>query len=36
MSDEQPTQQGEHTEAVLLKLGLSWDDIAKLKERAVI
>jgi crotonobetainyl-CoA:carnitine CoA-transferase CaiB-like acyl-CoA transferase len=40
--DEEPAQptrspeQGEHTEAVLLKLGLSWDEIAKLKERAVI
>jgi crotonobetainyl-CoA:carnitine CoA-transferase CaiB-like acyl-CoA transferase len=29
-------EQGEHTETVLLNLGLSWDDIAKLKERDVI
>jgi crotonobetainyl-CoA:carnitine CoA-transferase CaiB-like acyl-CoA transferase len=29
-------EQGEHTETVLLNLGLSWDDITKLKERAVI
>ncbi len=40
--DEEPArttrapEQGEHTEAVLLNLGLSWDEIAKLKERAVI
>jgi len=35
----QPTrapEQGEHTEAVLLNLGLSWEDIATLKEDAVI
>jgi crotonobetainyl-CoA:carnitine CoA-transferase CaiB-like acyl-CoA transferase len=35
----QPTrapEQGEHTEAVLLNLGLSWEDIAMLKEDAVI
>ena len=29
-------EQGEHTETVLLNLGLSWDDIGKLKESAVI
>ncbi len=29
-------EHGEHTETVLLKLGLSWDDIAKLNDRAVI
>jgi crotonobetainyl-CoA:carnitine CoA-transferase CaiB-like acyl-CoA transferase len=40
--DEEPArptrapEQGEHTEAVLLNLGLSWDEIAKLKESAVI
>jgi crotonobetainyl-CoA:carnitine CoA-transferase CaiB-like acyl-CoA transferase len=27
---------GEHTEEVLLALGLGWDDIAALKERDVI
>jgi hypothetical protein len=26
----------EHTETVLLRLGLSWDEIAKLKESAAI
>jgi crotonobetainyl-CoA:carnitine CoA-transferase CaiB-like acyl-CoA transferase len=40
--DEQPAlttrapEQGEHTEAVLLELGLSWDEITKLKEGAVV
>ena len=29
-------EHGEHTEEVLLDLGLSWDDIAQLKERDVI
>jgi crotonobetainyl-CoA:carnitine CoA-transferase CaiB-like acyl-CoA transferase len=27
---------GEHTEAVLLEYGYSWDDIAKLKEQGAI
>jgi crotonobetainyl-CoA:carnitine CoA-transferase CaiB-like acyl-CoA transferase len=27
---------GEHTEEVLLELGLGWDDIAALKERGVV
>ena len=29
-------EHGEHTESVLLDLGLSWDDITGLKERGVI
>jgi crotonobetainyl-CoA:carnitine CoA-transferase CaiB-like acyl-CoA transferase len=40
--DEQPNQptrapeHGEHTEAVLLDMGLSWDEIAELKDAKVI
>jgi crotonobetainyl-CoA:carnitine CoA-transferase CaiB-like acyl-CoA transferase len=40
--DERPAElrrapeHGEHTEAVLVELGYSWDDIAKLKEASVI
>jgi crotonobetainyl-CoA:carnitine CoA-transferase CaiB-like acyl-CoA transferase len=29
-------KRGEHTETTLLELGLSWDEIAQLKECAVI
>jgi len=29
-------EHGEHTEAVLLELGLSWDDIAELKRQGAI
>ena len=31
-----PPRLGEHTEEVLLELGLSWDDITDLKAREVI
>ena len=37
--DMMPTrapEHGEHTEEVLLDLGLSWEDLAQLKERDVI
>ena len=29
-------EHGEHTEEVLLELGLTWDDLAGLKERGVV
>jgi crotonobetainyl-CoA:carnitine CoA-transferase CaiB-like acyl-CoA transferase len=40
--DEEPVhvtrapEHGEHTEAVLLELGLSWDEIGGLKERGAV